>query len=127
MEFIETCAGIAHSVYKSAKAKVDSETSVALLSRIEQAKFLINKELASVADGIKAVEQYKNNLVNTITNQHNDLKRIMNASKETLQMVIGILIGKEVEVEAEVEPDSSSLETVVPGKKRAKKNEAKGK
>ena len=122
MEFIETCAGIAHSVYKSAKAKVDSETSVALLSRIEQAKFLINKELVSVADGIKAVEQYKNNLVNTITNQHNDLKRIMNTSRETLQMVIGILIGKEVEVEVELEPDSSSLETVKePKKPRAKK------
>lgn len=127
MEFIEVSAGIAHSVYKSAKSKVDSETSVALMDRIEQVKFLINKELASVADGIKAVEQYKANLINTITNQHNDLKRIMNTSKETLNMMVGIFIGKEVEVEVEPEvQDSSSLETVVP-KKRAKKNEAKAK
>lgn len=118
MEFIEVSAGIAHGVYKSAKSKVDSETSVALMDRIEQVKFLINKELASVADGIKAVEQYKANLINTITNQHNDLKRIMNTSKETLNMMVGILIGKE-----EPEPDNSSLETVVPKepKKRVKK------
>ena len=123
MEFIETCAGIAQSVYKSAKAKTESETSVALTNRIEQAKFLINKELASVAEGIKSVEQYKTNLVNTITNQHNDLKRIMNTSKETLQTMIGILIGREPEA------DSSSLETVSPKdpKKRAKKNEVKSK
>ena len=129
MEFIEVSAGIAHSVYKSAKSKVDSETSVALLSRIEQAKFLINKELTSVAEGIKAVEQYKTNLVNTITNQHNDLKRIMTTSKETLQAMIGILLGKEVEVEVEPEvQDSSSLETVKePKKPRAKKNEVKAK
>jgi len=122
MEFIETCAGIAQSVYKSAKAKTDSETSVALTNRIEQAKFLINKELVSVADGIKAVEQYKTNLVNTITNQHNDLKRIMTTSRETLQTMIGILIGREAE-------DSSSLETVVPKeqKKRSKKIDAKSK
>lgn len=132
MEFIETCAGIAQSVYNSAKAKVESETSVALTSRIEQAKFLINKELTSVAEGIKAVELYKTNLVNTITNQHNDLKRIMTTSKETLQMMIGILIGREAEVEVKVEEtqDNSSLETVPcpkEQKKRSKKIDAKSK
>lgn len=124
MEFIEVSAGIAHSVYKSAKSKVDSETSIALMNRIEQVKFLIHKELASVAEGIKAVEQYKTNIVNTITNQHNDLKRIMNTSKETLQAMVGILIGREAE------EDSSSLETVTPKeskKPRAKKIDAKAK
>jgi hypothetical protein len=133
MEFIETCAGIAQSVYNSAKAKVESETSVALTSRIEQAKFLINKELTSVAEGIKAVELYKTNLVNTITNQHNDLKRIMTTSKQTLQAMIGILIGREAEaeeVQVEETQDNSSLETV-PGpkeqKKRSKKIDVKSK
>lgn len=132
MEFIETCASIAQSVYKSAKSKVDSETSVVLLSRIEQAKFLINKELASVAEGIKAVEQYKTNLVNTITNQHNDLKRIMNTSKETLQMMIGILIGKETESSVEsINYQKESNESKEPKeqkepKKPRIKNEKKG-
>ena len=124
MEFIEVSAGIAHSVYKSAKSKVDSETSIALTNRIEQVKFLINKELCSIVDGIKAVEQYKTTLVNNVTNQHNDIKRIMNTSKETLNMMIGILLGREAEVE-----DSSSLETVVAPKepkKRVKKIDAKG-
>ncbi len=86
-----------------------------------------------MVEGIKTVELYKTNLVNTITNQHNDLKRIMTTSKQTLQMMIGILIGKEAEVQAEVQietQDNSSLETVPcpkEPKKRSKKIDAKSK
>jgi hypothetical protein len=46
-----------------------------------------------------------------VTNQHNDLKRQMMTTKETLQMMIGALIGK---VEEEVVD-------IVPKKKKNKK------
>jgi len=112
MEFIDTCAGIAQTVYKTARSRVDtSDNSVALQSRIEQAKFLINKELFSIIDGLKTVDKYKTSLVDMVTNQHNDLKRQMMTTKETLQMMIGALIGK---VEEEVVD-------VVPKKKKNKK------
>jgi hypothetical protein len=117
MEFIDTCAAIAQTVYKTAKSRVDtSDNSVALLSRIEQAKFLINKELTSVAEGLKAVEKYKMGLIDMVTNQHNDLKRQMTTTKETLRMMIDALIGKVEEV------DADHAEPVVDKKPRSKKN-----
>jgi hypothetical protein len=118
MEFIDTCASIAQTVYKTARSRMDtSDNSVALLSRIEQAKFLINKELTSVAEGLKAVEKYKMGLIDMVTNQHNDLKRQMTTTKETLRMMIDALIGKAEDVEAEAE-------ATVDKKPRSKKTKA---
>ena len=117
MEFIDTCAGIAQTVYKSAKSRVDtSDNSVALQSRIEQAKFLINKELSSIVDGLKTVDKYKTSLIDMVTNQHNDLKRQMMTTKETLQMMIGALIGKVEEEVVEV----SLVESLTKKKKNKK-------
>jgi hypothetical protein len=116
MEFIDTCAGIAQTVYKTARSRVDtSDNSVALQSRIDQAKFLINKELFSIVDGLKTLDKYKTSLLDMVTNQHNDLKRQMTTTKETLRMMIDALIGK---VEEEVVVES------VPKKKKTKKVES---
>ena len=117
MEFIDTCAAIAQTVYKTARSRMDtSDNSVALLSRIEQAKFLINKELSSIADGLKAVEKYKMGLIDMVTNQHNDLKRQMTTTKETLRMMIDALIGKAEEEVVE------AGEAVADKKPRSKKS-----
>ncbi len=116
MEFIDTCAGIAQTVYKTARSRVDtSDNSVALQSRIDQAKFLINKELFSIVDGLKTLDKYKTSLLDMVTNQHNDLKRQMTTTKETLRIMIDALIGK---VEEEVVVES------VPKKKKTKKVES---
>jgi hypothetical protein len=115
MEFIDTCAGIAQTVYKTARSRVDtSDNSVALQSRIDQAKFLINKELFSIVDGLKTLDKYKTSLLDMVTNQHNDLKRQMTTTKETLRMMIDALIGKvEEEVVVESPPKKKKTKKVV--------------
>ena len=115
MEFIDTCAGIAQTVYKTARSRVDtSDNSVALQSRIDQAKFLINKELFSIVDGLKTLDKYKTSLLDMVTNQHNDLKRQMTTTKETLRMMIDALIGK-------VEEEVVVTQAITDKKSRSKK------
>jgi len=117
LAFIDTCVSIALTVYQSAKNKPeDSDVSVALNSRIEQTKFLINKELTNLVEGLKGLEQHKTMVMNHVMNQYNDTKRQMTSTKDSLKQMVDILLGKQSEDEPEPTP------TMTTKVRRGKKN-----
>ena len=102
--FIDACVSIALTVYQSAKNTSDSDMSVALNSRIEQTKFLIQKELANLVENLKGLEHHKAIVMNHILNQYNDTKRQMTSTKDSLKSMVDILLGKSEEPEVTPEP-----------------------
>ena len=126
LAFIDSCVGTALRVYKAASASshANNDLAVALQSRIELAKDLIQRELLRITGIMSGLKQNNTAVVDLLTKQYVAMNLEMTSAKEGLRAMVEALLGREEQVESKV--DSSSLETVVPGKKsRAKKSNSK--
>ena len=122
LAFIDSCVGTALRVYKAASASshANNDLAVALQSRIDLAKDLIQRELLRITGIMSGLKQNNTAVVDLLTKQYVAMNLEMTSAKEGLRAMVEALLGREEQVESKV--DSSSLETVVPGqKKRAKK------
>jgi len=121
LAFIDSCVGTALRVYKAASASshVNNDLAVALQSRIDLAKDLIQRELLRITGIMSGLKQNNTAVVDLLMKQYVAMNLEMTSAKEGLRAMVEALLGREEQVESKA--DSSSLETVVPGKKRAKK------
>ena len=114
LAFIDSCIPTALRVYKAA-SRPDNDMSVALQSRIDLAKDLIQRELLRMTGLMSGLKQNNTAVMDLLTKQYVAMNLEMTSAKEGLRAMVEALLGRECEVQ-----DSSSLETVMP-KKRAKK------
>ena len=120
LAFIDSCVSTALRVYKAAGARPDD--GMALQSRIDLAKDLIQRELLRITGIMSGLKQNNTAVVDLLTKQYVAMNLEMTSAKEGLRAMVEALLGKEMETQ-----DSSSLETVVPGQKKRVKKEVKGK
>ena len=123
LSFIDSCATIALTVYKSAAAAAaaaaaagneDSEVSIGLQSRIELAKHSISSEIKGVTDCMQSLTQNKKDIVSLIDKQYIEHQSKLNKMKTGLSDILHILLGKH--------EDPIPTETPVEKKKRGKRN-----
>jgi len=120
LSFIDSCATIALTVYKSAAAAAaagnqDSEVSIGLQSRIELAKHSISSEVKGVTDCMQSLTQNKKDIVSLIDKQYIEHQSKLNKMKTGLTDILHILLGKH---EDPVIPPQTPVEK---SKKRAKR------
>ena len=114
LAFIDSCIPTALRIYKAA-SRPDNDMSVALQSRIDLAKDLIQRELLRMTGLMSGLKQNNTAVMDLLTKQYVAMNLEMTSAKEGLRAMVEALLGRE-------EADSSSLETVMPEpKKRAKK------
>ena len=114
LAFIDSCIPTALRVYKAA-SRPDNDMSVALQSRIDLAKDLIQRELLRMTGLMSGLKQNNTAVMDLLTKQYVAMNLEITSAKEGLRAMVEALLGRE-------EADSSSLETVMPEpKKRAKK------
>jgi hypothetical protein len=101
LDFIDSCATIAMTVYK-ARAKAQDSDGVGLLSRIELAKLSVTKELERVTECIYSLTRNKKELVGLVEKQFVDSRLQMSLMKTGLGELLGILLGKHEEEAVEV-------------------------
>jgi hypothetical protein len=101
LDFIDSCATIAMTVYK-ARAKAQDSDGVGLLSRIELAKLSVTKELERVTECIDSLTRNKKELVGLVEKQFVDSRLQMSLMKTGLGELLGILLGKHEEEVVEV-------------------------
>jgi hypothetical protein len=99
LSFIDSCATIALTVYKSAAAAAaagnqDSEVSIGLQSRIELAKHSISSEVKGVTDCMQSLTQNKKDIVSLIDKQYIEHQSKLNKMKTGLTDILQILLGK---------------------------------
>jgi len=99
LSFIDSCATIALTVYKSAAAAAaagnqDSEVSIGLQSRIELAKHSISSEVKGVTDCMQSLTQNKKDIVSLIDKQYIEHQSKLNKMKTGLTDILHILLGK---------------------------------
>jgi len=121
LAFIDMCADIAWVVYKEAREEPDTcENTIQLQSKIENIKVYVDNELKRMAEFLRMLNHDKITMIDTITKQNTTYTYHIKQSKQALQSMIEIILGKvEDDVETpEVVEDTSKL------KKRSKKSTA---
>lgn len=106
--FLDICAEIALSMFKISKDRPDeSDLSISLQMKVDQAKCLVECEVKRMAEFINTINLQKKTLVDTITKHHTENSNYMNQSKLSLKTMLDILVGKseEDETEPEVKPE----------------------
>ena len=123
LSFIDSCATIALTVYKSAAAAAaaaagnkDSEVSIGLQSRIELAKHSISSEVKGVTDCMQSLTQNKKDIVSLIDKQYIEHQSKLNKMKTGLTDILHILLGKH---EDPVIPPQTPVEKKIRGKRTA--------
>ena len=121
LSFIDSCATIALTVYKSAAAAAaagnqDSEVSIGLQSRIELAKHSISSEVKGVTDCMQSLTQNKKDIVSLIDKQYIEHQSKLNKMKTGLTDILQILLGKH---EDPVIPPQTAVEKKIRGKRTA--------
>lgn len=112
--FLDICAEIALSMFKiSNDHPHESELSISLQMRVDQAKSIVEREIKRMVEFINTINLQKKSLVETITKHHTENSLYMNQSKLSLKTMLDILLGKS---EEEVE-ETPSLDSVKPVKK----------
>ena len=121
LTFIDMCADIAWSVFKSAREKPEeSETTIHLQGRIEQAKVFVEKELKEMADFLRSINHDKTFMISAINKQHADNTLRINKNKCTLQEVLNVLLGKHDAQESDETPVAESADAVTPVEKKSR-------
>ena len=120
LTFIDMCADIAWTMFKAAREKPDeSETTIHLQGRIEQAKVFIEKELDEMAEFMRSINHNKTFMISAINKQHADNTLRINKNRHTLQEILNVLLGKHEEGPAET-PQPDSIELASDEKKKAR-------
>jgi hypothetical protein len=103
--FLDICAEIALSMFKiSTERPHESDLSISLQLRVDQAKSIVECEVKRMAEFINTINLQKKSLVETITKHHTENSLYMNQSKLSLKTMLDILVGKSEEVEEMVTP-----------------------
>lgn len=117
--FLDICAEIALSMFKISNERPhESDLSISLQMRVDQAKSIVECEVKRMAEFINTINLQKKSLVETITKHHTENSLYMNQSKLSLKTMLDILLGKSEEVEEVPTPTPELL-------KPAKKTKAK--
>lgn len=105
--FLDICAEIALSMFKISKDRPDeSDLSISLQMKVDQAKCLVECEVKRMAEFINTINLQKKTLIDTITKHHTENSNYMNQSKLSLKTMLDILVGKsEDEIEPDVKPE----------------------
>jgi hypothetical protein len=82
----------------------ESDLSISLQLRVDQAKSIVECEVKRMAEFINTINLQKKSLVETITKHHTENSLYMNQSKLSLKTMLDILVGKSEEVEEMVTP-----------------------
>ena len=102
--FLDICAEIALSMFKISNDRPhESELSISLQMRVDQAKSIVECEVKRMAEFINTINLQKKSLVDTITKHHTENSLYMNQSKLSLKTMLDILVGKAEEEEPLVE------------------------
>lgn len=118
LTFIDMCADIAWMVFDTArKSPQESEGTLQLQTRIEQIKIFIEKELKRTTEFLTTLAHDKKFMIEQINKQNTTYTYNIQQSKQALQGMLEILLGKEVE-EVSTEPTTTPQEKQ---KKSAKK------
>ena len=117
--FLDICAEIALSMFKISNDRPhESELSISLQMRVDQAKSIVECEVKRMVEFINTINLQKKSLVETITKHHTENSLYMNQSKVSLKTMLDILIGKSEE-EVEEMPSSESVKPVKKAKVKA--------
>jgi hypothetical protein len=115
------CADIAWTVFKAAREKPEeSETTIHLQGRIEQARVFVEKELKEMAEFLRSINHDKTFMISAINKQHADNTLRINKNKCTLQEILNVLLGKHETEESEETPLPDTGDLVQDDKKKTR-------
>lgn len=113
LAFIDMCADIAWMVFKAAREQPETcETTIHLQSKIENIKVYVDNELKRMAEFLRMLNHDKITLIDTITKQNSTYTYNIKQSKQALQSMLEIILGKieeEVEIPEVVVEDNAKL------------------
>ena len=130
LSFIDICADLAWTIYKAAHDTPDeSNSTVHLEGRINQAKVFVEKEIKRMADLLRTISHNKSFMLDAITKHSAEYTYNIQQSKQALQGMLEILLGKSDESsddksQEDIPPPPTPVETP---EKPAKKDKAPAK
>ena len=105
--FIDICADLAWSIFKSANdAPEEVDTVIHLESRIGQAKIYVEKEIKRMTDLLRSVNHNKTFLIDTINKQSTEYAYNIQQSRQALKGILEIFLGKSEEENPPPSPDT---------------------
>lgn len=121
LTFIDMCADIAWMVFDTTrKSPQESEGTLQLQTRIEQIKVFVEKEIKRASEFLTTLVHDKKFMIEQITKQNTIYTYNIQQSKQALQGMLEILLGKETE---EVEQQVLQSLQEPPKKNRSKKSQ----
>lgn len=105
--FIDICADLAWSIFKSANdAPEEVDTVIHLESRIGQAKIYVEKEIKRMTDLLRSVNHNKTFLIDTINKQSTEYAYNIQQSRQALKGILEIFLGKSEEENPPPSPET---------------------
>ena len=105
--FIDICADLAWSIFKSANDTPEEiDTVIHLESRIGQAKIYVEKEIKRMTDLLRSVNHNKTFLIDTINKQSTEYAYNIQQSRQALKGILEIFLGKSEEENPPPSPDT---------------------
>lgn len=96
--FIDICADLAWSIFKSANDTPEEvDTVIHLESRIAQAKMYVEKEIKRMTELLRTVNHNKTFLIDTINKQTTEYTYNIQQSRQALKGILEIFLGKSEE------------------------------
>jgi hypothetical protein len=96
--FIDICADLAWSIFKSANdAPEEVDTVIHLESRIAQAKMYVEKEIKRMTELLRTVNHNKTFLIDTINKQSTEYVYNIQQTRQALKGILEIFLGKSEE------------------------------
>jgi hypothetical protein len=105
--FIDICADLAWSIFKSANDTPEEvDTVIHLESRIAQAKMYVEKEIKRMTDLLRTVNHNKTFLIDTINKQSTEYAYNIQQSRQALKGILEIFLGKSEEENPPPSPET---------------------
>jgi len=131
LSFVDICADLAWTIFKSANESPDeSDSTVQLEGRINQAKVYVEKEIKRMADLLRSISHNKSFMLDAINKHSAEYTYNIQQSKQALQGMLDILLGKfdtdeKPQEESPPPSETPSNTTPEPSGKTAKKSNPK--
>ena len=104
LAFIDVCADLAWSMFKlHSERPTESESTLAIQGRLEQARVIVEKEIKRLAEFTQALLLDKKMLLETINKQHTGYSVYVKQTKATLALLLETLLGTVLEGVEETE------------------------
>jgi len=117
LTFIDICADLAWSIFKSANDMPEEiDTVIHLESRIAQAKMYVEKEIKRMTELLRTVNHNKTFLIDTINKQSTEYSYNIQQSRQALKGILEIFLGKSEEegIPSSLEPPPEVIEPPQP-------------